>query len=201
MEQWKICEDDGRYAVSNHGRVAYLESTRKGEYVDIPEYGRGRICKLLQHNYGYVLVGFTIGTNRSKPYTVHRLVAKAFIDNPNGLAMVNHKDGDKKNNHVFNLEWVTAKENTVHAIGQGKYDKDKMDRVGKEKYTLLREMFATGKHTISELSGITGIEYRKVLYAIRGVGGRSKAPKPETAPVKKKGFFDVFDLEIIKAHS
>lgn len=54
-----------------------------------------------------------------KPYRVHRLVAEAFIPNPNNLPCVNHKDGNKKNNCVENLEWVTYSENTIHSFKTG----------------------------------------------------------------------------------
>ena len=54
-----------------------------------------------------------------KNRTVHRLVAQAFIPNPNGLAEVNHKDGNKSNNSVENLEWVTSSENKKHAYNIG----------------------------------------------------------------------------------
>lgn len=57
--------------------------------------------------------------NVSKHYMVHRLVAEAFIDNPNKFPCVNHKDGNKHNNNVSNLEWCTHRQNTQHAYDTG----------------------------------------------------------------------------------
>lgn len=54
-----------------------------------------------------------------KEKTIHRLVAKAFIPNPEGLPCVNHIDGDKTNNHVSNLEWCSYRDNTLHAMATG----------------------------------------------------------------------------------
>lgn len=54
-----------------------------------------------------------------KQYRVHRLVSEAFIPNPNNLPCVNHKDGNKQNNSVDNLEWVTYSENTIHSFKTG----------------------------------------------------------------------------------
>lgn len=60
------------------------------------------------------------GTNQKRVrVTVHRLVAMTYLDNPEGKPIVNHKDGDKLNNHYTNLEWVTCKENTRHAFDTG----------------------------------------------------------------------------------
>lgn len=76
-------------------------------------------------------VKFVKGKEGSKYYTVdlcnkgvkkacsiHRLVAEAFLEKPDGADEVNHKDGNKKNNHVSNLEWVSQKENLIHAMEQ-----------------------------------------------------------------------------------
>ena len=54
-----------------------------------------------------------------KQYRVHRLVSEAFIPNPNNLPCANHKDGNKQNNSVDNLEWVTYSENTIHSFKTG----------------------------------------------------------------------------------
>lgn len=67
------------------------------------------------NNYGYLRVSW----GRRKKEYVHRLVAMAFIPNPNNYPCVNHKDGNKKNNIATNLEWVTYSQNTTHAYKLG----------------------------------------------------------------------------------
>lgn len=67
------------------------------------------------YNSGYRMVRLTIN-GKSKGFSIHRLVAQAFLENPNDLPIVNHKDGNKLNNRVDNLEWVTQSENRRHAI-------------------------------------------------------------------------------------
>lgn len=67
---------------------------------------------------GYYHVNLSIG-GKCKTYQVHRLIAKAFIPNPQNFPVINHKDGNKLNNHIDNLEWCTYQYNTQHADKNG----------------------------------------------------------------------------------
>ena len=89
---------EGLYQISNKGRVKSLYK------------GSERILKLWDNGRGYLRVYLT-KENTSKYIRVHRLVARAFIPNPENKPQVNHKDENKLNNCVENLEWSTAKEN------------------------------------------------------------------------------------------
>lgn len=105
--EWKIVENtDGKIEVSNSGLVrSYLS-------------GKPRILKSQIDKKGYSRIAITI--NRKKhTYKVHRLVAIAFLENPEDLPQVNHIDGNKQNNHVENLEWISNRDNALHAIKAG----------------------------------------------------------------------------------
>ena len=80
-------------------------------------YKDGRRLGTNRDNYLDVSISFEDGTRKS--FYVHRLVAMVYIPNPDNKPFVNHKDGNKHNNSVANLEWVTAQENTLHAVATG----------------------------------------------------------------------------------
>lgn len=83
---------------------------------------KGREGKLLTpkvDRYGYLCIGLMKGDKRRTFTTVHRLVAKVFIENTENKPCVNHIDGNKLNNHVSNLEWCTVLENNRHSIRIG----------------------------------------------------------------------------------
>lgn len=104
-EIWKETEYPG-YFISNLGRL-------KGR--------TNKILKLQISKTGYsIMVIYPNGRhNKCKCLRIHRLVAQAFIPNPNGYPVINHIDGNKLNNNVTNLEWCTYSYNTKHAYDNG----------------------------------------------------------------------------------
>lgn len=104
MENWKDIEGyEGVYQVSDQGRVRTLDRYLTASYGS-KQFRKGQLIKGVVMPNGYLAVGLW-RNNKNKPQYVHRLVAKAFIPNPNLLKQVNHKDEDKTNNCVSNLEW------------------------------------------------------------------------------------------------
>ena len=111
-ESWKIIENFPNYEISNLGKIKRISRVlvRKNFPYTLPE----KIMKFYNKYSGYSMVKLW-NNKESKSFLVHRLVAKAFIDNPRNLEYVNHIDENKLNNNVFNLEWVTSRENSCHA--------------------------------------------------------------------------------------
>ncbi len=80
-----------------------------------------RFCRVVKHqvsNAGYVRVEL-YNKGKGRKYSLHRLLAQAFIPNPEGKPVINHKDGNKLNNALDNLEWATRRENQLHAYQNG----------------------------------------------------------------------------------
>jgi len=113
------------YQVSNLGRIKSLQRTvlvkrspnnfyrnKKEIFIKI------HFCK----TNGYKMVCLQV-ENKMKNYLLHRLIASAFVPNPNKYDFVNHIDGNKLNNSILNLEWCTKSQNTYHAFRNGLNDK------------------------------------------------------------------------------
>ncbi len=118
IEVWKdIPGYEGHYQVSNLGSVKSIERLRRTKGTGITKVCE-RIVKPTIDKFGYCKV--CLFKNGKRKYCKpHRLVAIAFIPNPDNKPEVNHKDGNKTNNNVSNLEWNTASENMRHAFANG----------------------------------------------------------------------------------
>lgn len=110
QEIWKnISNYEGIYEISNLGRVRRADCTPKR----LLKIGNGSYRNNIDKTaYGLVVLSFK---GKTKTRNVHRLVAEAFIPNPDGLRDVNHKNGDKSDNRASNLEWVSHRDNIIHA--------------------------------------------------------------------------------------
>ncbi len=118
MEIWKDIKGyEGLYQVSTLGRVRSFDRYVKNRMSN-KNIKRGKVLTPCTNRNGYKQLNLIINTKK-KPKTIHRLVAETFISNPENKPCVNHIDGNKKNNNVKNLEWVTYSENTIHALKKG----------------------------------------------------------------------------------
>lgn len=113
MEEWKNIKGfEGVYQVSNLGRVKSLPRHVKREN-DKGYFLKEKILKQNFHTGGYLKVTFSKNGKITNKF-VHRLVGEAFIPNPNNLPQINHKDEDKSNNGISNLEWCDNQYNNVY---------------------------------------------------------------------------------------
>lgn len=103
MEVWRKIDGFGdKYQISNHGNVRSFKR------------GYGKIMKPVKNRYGYLTIKL-VYFDQKKRFYIHRLVTTYFLQNPENKSFVNHIDGNKKNNHLSNLEWCTNSENMIHA--------------------------------------------------------------------------------------
>ncbi|HBL6925884.1 TPA: HNH endonuclease [Citrobacter koseri] len=116
-EIWRpVSGFENYYRVSNSGSVKSLDRVSIHSNGTVT-HRKGRILKpALKVGYPFVVL---VGDDGKKQFHIHRLVASAFCNKPEGCDVVNHLDGNKLNNHASNLEWTTTKGNTAHAIKTG----------------------------------------------------------------------------------
>jgi len=113
QEIWKPIKNyEEYYEISNHGNVRRIKYDNKGnlKQYPLPNYIKNKIDKDGYKRYTLSL------KSKNKEFSSHRLVAQAFIPNPNNYPVVNHKDGDKNNNNIDNLEWCSIQHNNIHAL-------------------------------------------------------------------------------------
>ena len=163
-EIWKDIKDyENLYQISNLGRVKSLERKVKNKngYKVIKE----KILKNYIHNTGYYAVNLRKQC-KIDIRLIHRLVAEYFIDNPKMYPIVNHKDGNKLNNNIKNLEWCTYKHNINEAyrLGLNKYTHNQNFK-NKSKKVLQYDRennFIKEYNSLREASKITGVCYNSI---------------------------------------
>jgi len=144
MEQWKVVEGFEKYVVSNEGRVMSVWKRKM------------KLLKPFLTVHGYHSVTFYDGVTNSQQ-KLHRVVAEAFIPNPDNKPTVNHKDGKPLNNVVTNLEWATMAEQNTHKqdilMKHNRADKSGRRKLTWGEVTEIRQKYSVGGSTMEELAG------------------------------------------------
>lgn len=170
MEIWKDIKGyEGIYQVSNKSRVRnIIKKTIKAQVISKTGYW---VCNLWKNNI-------------SKVYKVHRLVAIAFIDNPQKKKTVNHIDGIKANNDIKNLEWATQKENMQHAKRMG-FMKNKYKYTGKTIDMFTYDgVFVRSFDNYREVYNFFGVKIDGVIYKV--INGQKKGMRGYTFKYAKQ---------------
>lgn len=165
MEIWKslknIVKNGENYEISNYGKVRSIDRIDNRNH-----FRKSQIIIPRKDKNGYLRVNFYLN-GKMKSYFVHRLVALSFIPNPESKQEINHKDGNKKNNHVDNLEWSTSKENQIHAFDNGlqvsKKGEDTCIAKLKESDVLkIREIWQEGLYTQKVIAKMFNVSQKSI---------------------------------------
>jgi len=148
-ERWKTITGFPKYEVSSHGRVRSWHNWKPG-----------RIMNAATDKKGYLFL--SLHGEIKKHCKVHRLVAQAFIKNPKNKLQVNHKNGQKHDNRVCNLEWVTHKENMAHAVSLELYPKGENNpsaKLTKNQVLKIRAKYESGYTNKTQLARQYGVRW------------------------------------------
>lgn len=162
-ETWRdVPGYEGRYQISSIGNVRSvprMQYHKNGARRFQPQKNLS-ICYCKKWKYGYGHVSLTDDSGIAKRTWVHRLVAMAFIPNPENKPQVNHKDGDKRNNRVENLEWCTARENLMHSFNTGLHSQEPFIRAGRRAVIVISPMGEYFRFdTVTEAARHIGYKY------------------------------------------
>jgi hypothetical protein len=148
---WKSVTDWPSYEVSTEGKI---------RRVTAGQGARPGLRALVKDKSGYLRVNLSEGGVK-KSFLVHRLVAQAFVDNPQELPLVNHKDGNKSNARAINLEWVSEESNMRHATDALGHSRKLSD----EQVLAMREAFHDGasQQSLAEEHGVTQAHVSEVV--------------------------------------
>lgn len=191
-EVWKqitIHELRGVYMVGQLGRIKklgfYLKSTGewRPSFILTPQKTKKGYYRVNLSRDGY-----------QRGFYVHRLVAMFFVDNPDNKPCVNHKDGDKANNHYTNLEWCTDAENNQHAKEMGLFYGSNSKIPKDQRRFIQANFFKVGRKALAEMFGLTE-EYVLSVAKVK-VRGTNQIKKP---PKKYKSVIDTSTNIIYKS--
>jgi len=162
MEIWKDIKGyEGKYQVSNLGKVTSL--SRKKWQGDAFYVSKTIILKPGFSGGYYTVRLFKKLKQYNNSHLIHRLVALHFIPNPNNKRCVNHKNGIKNDNRVENLEWVTHKENTKHAVKMGLHIKGESAGASKLKEKEVKEIRKSKLTQKATALKYNTIQYNRIL--------------------------------------
>lgn len=164
--QFRGINYQGKYEISNIGNVRSLDriiqvdgeihkgfnKKLKGRMLPVKIDGNGYLSAVLNSRY------------KSTAAQIHRLICIHFIDNPNNYPIINHKDGNKLNNSIDNLEWCTYSHNLTHAIHTGLH---KCEKPVNQICPLTNNVLATFR-SITDAERKTGIERKNISAVCRG---------------------------------
>ena len=163
VEVWKDIEGfEGLYQISNLGRLRTVERMVRHSCGKVQKVkSRVRVPQVVNRGKGYMGVVLYRNSETTSKY-IHRMVATAFIPNPENKPQVNHIDGDTRNNRLDNLEWATGSENQAHMVELGLISTLKPVRViypdgtTEEFKSIVRASKAVGVSHASILNALTG---------------------------------------------
>ena len=131
IDKYEIQGYEGRYSVTSDGRVwshPKGTNTKNGRWLSLDNSGRYPVVSLVKDG-------------QKKRHLVHRIVAQAYVVNPDGLPQVNHINGVRDDNRVENLEWVTASDNRIHAWETGLQEATESHRLSAKNAAKGRRLF------------------------------------------------------------